>query len=462
MVLENPLSQIVVGLCFLLLIIVLFFDEQDYLTFSVLFLMISTIITTFDLDNPPMLDDYVGAVDWEVIFFLISMFTIAEILNEAHIFHEIAKLIVKKYRTNIRFMFYLICVVSTLSASIIEDLSVAIIFIPIIILTCQELKINPAPFLYGMTICINLASTLTPFGSAENVMIANEFNLTLGFFISNIGAYFIIATSLTLFLLDITVLKKSLGKNYQLECTEPDNAQRPLMKLQDAEDGEVVTLEEISVNRRVLIKNLIGLIGFIAMLVFIHAIHVAGLLGMLLFVFLNAEKHPNGIYHPKLSQYLRRVDYKLVYFFICLFILVYCMEINGTITQLEFLIERMNLSNIFLLSIFIVIFTSILSGFLDNAPVTIIFMPILSILIENGGFAKTPLIIAFILGINLGGNFLPQGSAPDMMTLELSTKYCVKDVTYKKLTKLGGLFALFHVILGIIYLAFLIYVFPTF
>ncbi len=74
-------------------------------------------------------------------------------------------------------------------------------------------------------------------------------------------------------------------------------------------------------------------------------------------------------------------------------------------------------------------------------------------------FEFLPLLIAFVLGVNLGGNFLPQGSAADMMTLELSKKYCVEDLTYKKLTKIGGLFALIHIILGIIYLALVVFIF---
>jgi len=106
---------------------------------------------------------------------------------------------------------------------------------------------------------------------------------------------------------------------------------------------------------------------------------------------------------------------------------------------------------------FILVITSLLSGILDNAPVTIIFLPIIDILFKTGLFDFLPLFIAFVLGINLGGNFLPQGSAADMMTLELSEKYCVEDLTYKKLAKVGGLFALIHVILGIIYLAIIVF-----
>ncbi|MHA1468529.1 MAG: SLC13 family permease, partial [Promethearchaeota archaeon] len=114
------------------------------------------------------------------------------------------------------------------------------------------------------------------------------------------------------------------------------------------------------------------------------------------------------------------------------------------------------------IAIFILLITSILSGFLDNAPVTIIFIPIMWVLIGSAGLPPTPLLVAFILGINLGGNFLPQGSACDMMTLELAKKNGVKDVNYKKLLKVGGLFALLHIILGIMYLAFIIYVFPVY
>ncbi|MHA1583648.1 MAG: SLC13 family permease, partial [Promethearchaeota archaeon] len=164
------LSQISVGICFLILIFVLFFEEKDYLSYSVLLILIAAGVSAIEIPEARDLETYIGAIDWKVIIFLISMFTIVEILNEARVFHEIAKRIVQHYKHNIRKMFYVICIVSTLSASILEDLSVAIIFIPIIILTCKDLKINPTPFLLGMTICINLASTLTPFGSAENIM----------------------------------------------------------------------------------------------------------------------------------------------------------------------------------------------------------------------------------------------------------------------------------------------------
>ncbi|UYP46192.1 hypothetical protein NEF87_002477 [Candidatus Lokiarchaeum ossiferum] len=440
------LSQIVVGLCFLILIVILFFEEKDYLSYSVLLIIIAGAVTGIDLPAAHDLDTYIRAIDWEVIFFLIAMFTIVEILNEARVFHEIAKRIVLKYRNNIRKMFYVICIVSTLSASILEDLSVAIIFIPIIVLTCEDLKINPSPFLLGMTICINLASTLTPFGSAENIMIANYFDLSFIFFITRFGVFFVVSTIVTLVLLDYFVLSKQLKKQWIAACDE-----------KEVVDVQIQIEDDFQTDSKVIMINLIALLIFVLLLLFIDQIHVAGLIGMLVFVFVNPRLGKSQKKEPHLSHFLRKVDYKLVYFFMCLFILVHLMEINGTVQLMENLIEKATFQDVFLLSIAILLVTSILSGFMDNAPVTIIFLPIINILIETAGFDMLPLIVAFVLGVNLGGNFLPQGSAADMMTLELSEKYCVKDLTYKRLTKVGGLFAFLHVILGIIYLVFIVY-----
>ncbi|QEE15138.1 SLC13 family permease [Promethearchaeum syntrophicum] len=445
------LSQIVVGICFIILIVILFFDSNDYLTYSVLLMLIAAVISAIDIPEARNLETYIKAIEWEVIIFLIAMFTIVEILIEARIFHKIAKSIVNRYKNNIRKMFYVICIVSTLLASILEDLSVAIIFIPIIVLACSEIKINPSPFLLGMTICINLASTLTPFGSAENIMIANYFDLSFTFFLLNFGPFFVVSTLLTLVLLDYCVLSKEIKKEWHSAC------ESEAVSNSDEIRNEKEMLKDIQLDKTTLIKNFVALGIFVLLLIFIDEIHVAGLIGLLVFVFVNPKTGESKKKQPRLSYFLSKVDYKLIYFFMCLFIMVELMVLNGTVEILEEMIENLSFNNIFLLSVFILIITSLLSGFLDNAPVTIIFLPVINILKDTGLFEFLPLLIAFVLGVNLGGNFLPQGSAADMMTLELSKKYCVEDLTYKKLTKVGGLFALIHILLGIIYLAIIVF-----
>lgn len=474
------LLQIIVGLCFVGLVVVLFIEKLDYLVFAFLFIIVAGVATAFLLETPadPSLDPrsidfYIEAIDWEVIAFLIAMFTIVEILNERKIFHEVSRRIVIKFKNRIRLMFYFICIVSTLSASILEDLSVAIIFGPVIVLICVSLRINPTPFLLGMTVCINLASTLTPFGSAENVLIFNQLDLTFWFFIKNFSIYFIVATVVTLVLLDLFVLRRYLKETWEPKCDDlnedPYNVEtkEPVDSLQ--KDVKSVVYKSIKsfdnnlekqVDDKSFYLNLGSIMVFILLLIFIPTIWLPTFIALVIFVFINPVKsRSKEKAKPSLSHYIRRVDFKLVFFFICLFVLVHLMEANGTIQFLELLLENISQSNVFVMSVIVLIFTSVFSAFLDNAPVTIIFLPLIKILLDHGIFegGTTPIIIAFILGINLGGNFLPQGSAPDLMTLEIAREYCVDDLNYRKLFKVGGLFALLHIVLGIGYLAIYIY-----
>ncbi len=449
------LLQIIVLSCFIVVIIALFREKSDFLYYSLVAMLVAA-AATFLLSPGVSTEEVFLAVDWEVIFFLVSLFTIVAILEEQCIFQEVARRITAKFSTNTRKFFWVICLISTVSAAFIEDISVAVIFIPMIIKTSEKMKINPAPILLGMTICINLASTLTPFGSAENIIIANQFGLSSVWFFTNLGIYFIIGTLSTLFLLDKFVLQKHLEDIWVPHCEDRDEP----LELEHYEDHELVILEE-PIDKKVFTRNIVGLGIFFLLLILIPNILFVGLLGMLLFVFINPRIKASGKKKLDISYYLRKVDFKMVFFFISLFVLVFSFEKAGIIAFLEDFIILIAPTDLFFLCVMILVITSVLSGLLDNVPVTILFIPIIGALTEPPiAFSSIPLLIAFILGINLGGNILPQGSAADMMTLELSKKYCADDLNYKRLLKVGGLFAIYHIILGIGYLAIIIFLFP--
>lgn len=445
--------QIFVISCFIVVIVALFRENVDFLTYSMGAMLVAATATYFFSLEVVSMEEFFLSVNWEVIFFLISMFTIVAILEENLIFQEIARRITKKFSTNTRGFFWVICLISTVSAAFIEDISVVIIFIPMIIKTSEKMKINPTPILLGMTICINLASTLTPFGSAENILIANQFSLTSQWFFFNLGIYFIIGTLSTLLLLDYFIVKKHLTDIWIPHCEENEEP----LEIGHLEGHELVILEA-PIDKKVFYSNLIALGVLFVLLIVVPNILFVGFLGMLIFVFINPRRRESGKIKPDLSYYFTKVNFKLVFFFISLFVLVFCFEKVGIIQFLEDFVMSVAPANLFLLCVFILLITSILSGLLDNLPVTILFLPILQVLMD-AGFSATPILVAFILGINLGGNILPQGSAADMMTLELSAKYCVDEMNYKRLLKTGGIFAIYHIILGVVYLAVFVFVF---
>ncbi|MGV9203123.1 MAG: SLC13 family permease [Promethearchaeia archaeon] len=407
-------------------------------------MIIAALVTALLIPEARGLDFYVSKIEWGVVFFLVSMFTIVEVLNQNNVFDELARMIVVKYQNNLRKMLYVICIVSTLTASIVEDVSIAMIFIPIVIAATRRLNIRPAAYILGITVSINLAAALTPFGSAQNVLISNEFGLDTFWFITRLGPYFVLSLITTLILLDRFWLKKDLEYCSTHLCG-PEKV--------DADQSLFHPLIE----KKKLYINLAALIILIFLFVFMPELYLAGIIGALMFIFINPIKTKNDKKSISLTHYLSGVNYRIIYFFICLFIFVGLMELNGTIAVMERLILNLSAENEFALALIILFSTSILSGFLDNTPVTIMYIPIVRVLLKLPEYALGPLVVAFVLGINLGGNFLPQGSAADMMTLEISRESDVKDMSYKRLFKVGGFFALIHVLLGVGYLAFMIF-----
>ena len=327
-----------------------------------------------------------------------------------------------------------------------------------------------------MTVCINLASMLLPFGSAEDIIIVNALDLDIVWFIKYFAAYFVVSTLLTLFLLDKFVLKKYLQKEWNGYCEDDSSLNKANLLNQTERDrventdqehifyhdihSDEHSISEFEVDKKTFNINMFGLLIFLVLLIAVPTLYLPCLISALMFIFINPVKDSHGKSRPSISHYFKRVDYKLIYFFICLFILVQLMDITGSLVIIEQLVMGVSQDNLFILCLVVLLSSSILSGFMDNAPVTVIFVPIVIMLLADIGYDYPPLIFAFVLGVNCGGNFLPQGSACDMMTLEIAKQNCVYDLSYKKLTKVGASFALLHIAIGIIYLLFFIYVIP--
>ena len=122
--------QVFVIACFGVVIIALFREKTDFLTYSLAAMFAAIVATVIFLPELLTVEDIILAIEWEVVFFLVALFTIVEVLEDKRIFEEIALKITKKFHTNTRKFFWVICIVSTLCAAFIEDISVAIIFIP--------------------------------------------------------------------------------------------------------------------------------------------------------------------------------------------------------------------------------------------------------------------------------------------------------------------------------------------
>ena len=146
----------------------------------------------------------------------------------------------------------------------------------------------------------------------------------------------------------------------------------------------------------------------------------------------------------KFSDLKNDIEWRIIIIFAILFILSNSLAHFGFSDLISTGLVNLLNYNIYLAVLLTLSLSSLLSAFLAGTPVTIILLPIIREIIVKGSFFPNPIIIAFISGVNMAGNFLPQGSACDLLTLSLAKKYKVANLDYKRLLKNGALFATIH------------------
>ena len=428
---------------FIGILIVFSRENMDYVAFSLLAAFIACVLTSFMIpveqvgEHIPWVDPsqitgstwmiiFINMIEFQPLLFIMGMQIIVTVAEEYRLFQWIAVKSLHITKGNHRRFFYLICTIATLTAAVIADVTVAVIFVPLVIRACKILKINSAPYLYGITITINIGSVLTPFSSSKNILISSEFDLGFLWFIQNMGLFIIFALITTLVLLDFLVLRKY----------DPPEEERKQIFL------DIMNPKLIISNRKRFTFNAIYFCLIILGFMFFHEYSaLIAFFGAILMCILNGSA---------VTDILKKIDLKVIFFFIALFLLIGAMELNDTFSLISTGLSVFNMDNVYVVSLGVLLISSLFSGFLASNPTAVLLIIILRNIFP--GEVPNIILIAFLFGINLGGNLLPQGATCDLMTLNLAKEHKVEGFTYKSLLKTGGVFALIHIGMCILYL----------
>lgn len=415
-------------------------EKLDYAVYALLAAMIACLIVYFFFRNQtdpvifipeenPLIK-FLSYVEFDAIIFLISMQIIVAIAEENKLFQFLALKVLHLVGANHRLFFYLICTVSALSAALISDITIAIIFVPLVIRATRILKIKTAPYIFGISFTVNIGSIYTPFSSAENILIssAKGFELDTVWFLGNFSLFVFPVLLFTLVGMDLIFIRK---------IKPPEQLQKTILL-------EIMSPKIVIVNKKQFILNWIyfGLI-IVGLIIVPQAYLVAGL-GVALISILNRKQFADS---------LKKVNWKLISFLFATFLLIGTMQINGTFTFLNNFIEKVIPTNPLAAAIVVLISISILSGMLAQVPTALVMIAVLQQLYAGAPGGIPNLVkIGFILGINIGSNFLPQGAAVDLICLELAKKNKVEGFTYKTLLRNGSLITLYHIFNSIIFM----------
>ncbi len=430
----EPILLIIILIIFILIIVSYSKSNVDFVAISLLGCFIAATIT--GLVKGIGINTFIGFIEWRAIIIILSMSIITKIAQDSNLLEFLAVKLFKLSKGNRRTFFWLLCIMTTFLAAVISDVVVVLILAPIVIRLCHFLKIRAGTYLLGMTICINIGSIITPFSSGENIIISTAFKLNTIYFIQFYWIFSFILLFCTIFLLDRFILSK-----------EP--------KIEEAQKTFVLDLIDTEImikNKKMFYFNGIAIIITIILFGILPLLFLTAMIATLILVLFN-----RGYTGKSMSDLLKDVEWEILFFFISLYVVVGCL-IEAGFGELFEMIPFGGLSP-FVLSFIILIIISFISGVVANTPTALIFIPIITTLIDpemGFGFSSVPLFFSLIIGINLGGNFLPSGAACDMMTLKIARDSGVENFNYTRLLKTGSSFALIHIGISILYLLILV------
>ena len=417
----------------ILLILVLFailmaFFSQDKIDYFPIALIIGAIaivsmLTIFNVGEA----DILGFINFSTLIFIFAMQIIIYYATNDRVLEYMAIKLIHITKGNNRLLFYMICLFTGTLVAFIEDLTLSLILIPLIYRTCRILEIRPGTYMMGMTITINIGAILTPVSSLKNLIIGEKFGWGFGEYLANMGILFIITLISTIFLMDWFIVKKE---------EKPTERNKKIL-LEMLDPGIVIQ------NKKYFSMTIIIVLSTFVFMFLGFAPAFVAIISAAILLLVHSK-------NSKFSDIKDDIPWRIIIIFAILFILSNSLSEFGFSELISTGLVNLSNNNIYLAVLITLTLSSLLSAFLAGTPVTIILLPIFYALIGEG-FFPNPIIIAFISGVNMGGNFLPQGSACDLLTLSLAKKYKVVNLDYKRLLKNGALFAMMHFLIILVY-----------
>lgn len=269
---------------------------------------------------------------------------------------------------------------------------------PITILIADLLAINPIPILMAQALLSDTADVGTSVGDPASVLVASASGYSCTDFLTHAMPIVLVAAVVTLLMLRF-LFSKELAK-------KPKNPGL-VMKLDAGE-----ALQDPTTARKVIIILLMVVILFFfqgLLNISSELIALCGAAAALVWV------------RPDVREVLQRVDWTVLLFFVGLFVMVGGLEAAGVFEPITAALSGLGHSNPRLLGVVIIWVVAALSAMVDNVPVTIAMITLLTSLAATG-VNVSALWWAVVFGAGFGGNATSVGSGANILIVSLSKK----------------------------------------
>ncbi len=343
----------------------------------------------------PLQDAY-SAINLDVIFFLLGMFSIVAAMDLSGLLEYLTARMVRISRTPQRALALVLFGMGLLSAFLVND-TLALTATPIMLGLSKQMRMRPSVLLMTLALGVTIGSVMTPVGNPQNLLIALSSgipNPMLDFL------YFLVLPTIIGLVVTFLILRfyyrKDLSKSAEVFGTIalPPIKDRGLARLSAYVAGSVVVGFFL-----VGVAQLFGVQGNINL-------GTVALLGATIVYLLSTRRR----------EILAAVDWGIIIFFMSLFIVVQGFWDSNALQSLLLYLPALNPSDI-VVSLSVIILTSLIfSQLLSNVPFVAVYIKAMQAAGFTGSNVKA--WVALAGASTLAGGLSLLGAASNVIILE--------------------------------------------
>ncbi len=376
-------------------------------------------------------DQAIQAIDFNVIFLLMSMMIIVGVMKKTGVFQWLAYKSYALSKGNVFKLATILMFVTAFVSAFLDNVTTMLLLAPVSIEIAIMLDINPFSLLLPEVLASNMGGTATLIGDPPNIMIGSYAHLTFNDFVINLTPVIIIVLIANVF-----VMKFFFDKEYKKGKIDDVNALLDKLK------------EEYKITNKVLLKHSLIILGFVIALFVTHGIlhmepSIAAMVGAALILLFSGADITEIMEHE--------VEWTTLVFFMMLFIIVGAAVQTGFISMIATWVKDLAGNSLVLAIILVIWVSAIASAIVDNIPFTATMLPVVAYLTQTIPHAGNTLWWALALGACLGGNGTLIGASANVVTAGLAER-AGYPITFKYFLKIGGPAMIVSVIISMVWL----------
>ena len=339
------------------------------------------------------------AIDFNTIGLLVAMMIIVMIMRRTGIFEFMAIKMVKASGADPFRLLILMCLTTGVLSAFLDNVTTILLILPITMSVTRDLRIDPIPFIISEIFASNVGGTATLIGDPPNIMIGSATGLDFMQFLINdaiIAFPMLIVTSLIFAFL------------YRKSMVTTEDVKHKIMAI----DEKGFITDKILLKKCIIVFSLV-IIGFLLHGALHYESSTVAMVGAVVLLFVSGINS---------EEILVEVEWKTIFFFSGLFMLVGSIVETGVMTALAKAVIEATGGDMFLTVMAILWVSAIASAFVDNIPFVATMIPLIMDLGNISGMNIYPLWWALSLGACLGGNGTAIGASANVVAIGMADR----------------------------------------